>query len=65
VLMNDDYVIEQRLQALADLPWALSSKTVLAMSSEDLDILAATRHDADAYWKCLNSIVTRIEKGES
>ncbi len=60
MLMNDD-VVEQRLDALHRLPWSLSSRTVLDMTSEDLDILGACRHDENAYWKSLNAVVTRIE----
>jgi hypothetical protein len=61
MLMNDDYVVEQRLDALQRLPWPISSRTVLDMTSEDLDILAAVRHDDVAYWRVLNGIVSRIE----
>ncbi len=61
MLMNDDYVVEQRIDALQRLPWPIASQTVLDMISEDLDILAAVRHDDNAYWRVLNGIVSRIE----
>jgi hypothetical protein len=61
MLMDDDYVVEQRIDALQRLPWPIASRTVLDMTSEDLDILAAVRHDEAAYWRVLNSVVSRIE----
>jgi hypothetical protein len=65
MLMNDDYVVEQRIDALQRLPWPISSRTVLDMTSEDLDILAAVRHDDNAYWRVLNGIVSRIESART
>jgi hypothetical protein len=62
-VIKDEDITQQRLDALHGLPWALSSTTVLGMSAEDLDNLAARRHDEDAYWRLLNEIVTRIEGG--
>jgi hypothetical protein len=59
--MDDDYVVEQRIDALQRLPWPISSRTVLDMTSEDLDVLAAVRHDDNAYWRVLNGVVSRIE----
>jgi hypothetical protein len=61
MLMNDDYILEARIDALQRLPWPIASRTVLDMTSEDLDILAAVRHDEAAYWRVLNSVVSRIE----
>jgi hypothetical protein len=61
MLMNDDYILEARIDALQRLPWPIASQTVLDMTSEDLDILAAVRHDEAAYWRVLNSVVSRIE----
>ncbi len=65
MLMNDDYILEARIDALQRLPWPLSSQTVLDMTSEDLDILAAVRHDDNAYWRVLNGIVSRIENARA
>jgi hypothetical protein len=61
LVIRDGHITQQRLDALQGLPWALSWKTVLGMSEEDLDNLAARRYDQDAYWHALNEIVTRIE----
>jgi hypothetical protein len=65
MLMNDDYIVEQRIDALHALPWAISSRTILDMTSEDLDLLAAVGQGTDTYWRRLNSIVRRIEDARS
>jgi hypothetical protein len=65
MLMNDDYIVEQRIDALHALPWTISSRTILDMTSEDLDLLASVRRGSDTYWRRLNAIVTRIEDARS
>lgn len=59
--MRDIDILESRVQAMRELPWALSALTIIEMTAEDLDLLASA-YDTPEYWPLLNSIVTRIER---
>jgi hypothetical protein len=61
LIRDDPDILESRIQAVRELPWALSSLTILEMTDLDLDHLDMAA-DSPHYWSVLNAIVTRIER---
>jgi hypothetical protein len=60
-LISDQDILENRVQAMRELPWVIPALVILEMSDEDLDTLDAAA-DTDKYWTVLNAIVSRIER---
>jgi hypothetical protein len=60
-LIPDADIVENRVQAMRDVPWVIPALTVIEMTDEDLDHLDAAA-DTDRYWTVLNRIVARIER---
>jgi hypothetical protein len=54
-------ILENRVQAMIELPWIIPALTVISMTDEDLDLLDSA-YDTDRYWTVLNGIVSRIER---
>ena len=61
VLISDQDILENRVQAMRELPWVIPALTIIEMTDEDLDLLDAA-YDTAEYWRVLNRIVTRIER---
>jgi hypothetical protein len=61
LIPNQD-ILENRVQAMRELPWPIPALVVVEFTDEDLDLLDAAA-DTDRYWSVLNEIVTRIQKG--
>jgi len=61
VLIPDQHVLENRVQAMRELPWPIAALTIIEMSDEDLDNLDAA-YDSPEYWSTLKTIVTRIQE---
>jgi hypothetical protein len=59
-VIPDAEMVEARLRVVRELPWPIPAFVVVAMTDEDLDLLAAAS-DRNAYWHVLNTIVRRIE----
>jgi len=60
-LIPDQDILENRVQAMRELPWVIPALTIIEMTDEDLDLLDAA-YDTAEYWRVLNRIVTRIER---
>ena len=60
-MIPDQDILENRVQAMRELPWVIPALVVVSMTDEDLDNLDAGA-DTDRYWSELNRIVTRIER---
>ena len=60
-MIPDQDILESRVQAMRELPWVIPALTIIEMTDEDLDTLAAAA-DTDKYWTVLNAIVSRIER---
>jgi hypothetical protein len=60
-LIPDADIVENRVQAMRDVPWVIPALTVIEMTDEDLGHLDAAA-DTDRYWTVLNRIVARIER---
>jgi hypothetical protein len=60
-MIPDQDILENRVQALRELPWPIAALTIIEMTDEDLDNLDAAA-DTDRYWTVLNRIVARIER---
>jgi cell fate regulator YaaT (PSP1 superfamily) len=57
---RDPYILSRRVRQMHRLPWLIPASVVMRMTDEDLDSLdLAERTSRDAYWLCLNRIVTR------
>lgn len=61
VLIRDQDILENRVQAMRELPWVIPALVVIQISDEDLDLLDAA-YDTDKYWTLLNGIVRRIQE---
>jgi hypothetical protein len=61
MIWDAEDLLESRVQAVRDLPWALSALTIMQMTDLDLDHLDMAA-DTPGYWSVLNAIVTRIER---
>jgi hypothetical protein len=59
-VIPDQDILENRMQAMRELPWIIPALTIIEMTDEDLDNLDAAA-DTDRYWTVLNRIVSRIE----
>jgi hypothetical protein len=60
-VIPDQGILENRVQAVMELPWPIPALVIIEMTDEDLDNLDAAA-DTDKYWTVLNGIVARIEK---
>ena len=60
-MIPDLDILENRVQAMIELPWIIPALVVIEMSDEDLDLLDAA-YESPEYWSVLNRIVTRIER---
>jgi hypothetical protein len=60
-LIPDADILENRVQAMRELPWVIPALTIIEMTDEDLDRLDAA-FDTPEYWTVLNAIVSRIER---
>jgi hypothetical protein len=58
-VIPDQDILENRVQAMRELPWVIPALTIIEMTDEDLDRLDAA-FDTPKYWTVLNAIVTRI-----
>jgi hypothetical protein len=57
-------MLENRVQAMRELPWPIPALVVIEMSDEDLDRLDAA-YETREYWSTLNTIVRRIQEQEA
>jgi hypothetical protein len=64
VIWDAEGLLENRIQAVIELPWIIPALTIIEMTDEDLDNLGAAYEQPDEYWKVLNRIVWRIQKGD-
>lgn len=60
----DEDIVEARAQAMRELPWVIPALTIIEMTDEDLDNLDAAYEQPELYWRTLNRIVWRIQKGD-
>jgi hypothetical protein len=60
-VIPDQDILENRVQAMRELPWPIPALVVIQFSDEDLDLLDAA-YDTDKYWPLLNGIVRRIQE---
>ena len=60
-MIPDQDILENRVQAMREVPWPIPALVVVEFSDEDLDRLDAAV-DSPHYWTVLNSIVARIER---
>ena len=60
-MIPDQDILENRVQAMRELPWVIPALVVVSMTDEDLDNLDAAA-DSPEYWSVLHRIVTRIEE---
>jgi hypothetical protein len=63
-VIPDQDTLENRVQAMRELPWVIPALVVIQMTDEDLDLLDAA-YDSPEYWSVLNRIVTRLEREAS
>jgi len=63
-MIPDQDILENRVQAMRELPWVIPALTILEMTDEDLDLLDAA-YDKPEYWSTLNTIVRRIQEQEA
>jgi hypothetical protein len=63
-LIPDQDILENRVQAMRELPWVIPALVVIEMTDEDLDNLDAA-YETDSYWTVLNAIVRRIQGEEA
>jgi len=57
----DQDIVENRVQAMRELPWPIPALVVIEMTDEDLDLLDAA-YETREYWSTLNTIVKRIRE---
>jgi hypothetical protein len=63
-LISDQDILENRVQAMRELPWVIPALVIIEMTDEDLDLLDAA-YDKPEYWSTLNTIVRRIQEEEA
>jgi hypothetical protein len=63
-LIPDQDILENRVQAMRELPWVIPALVIIEMTDEDLDLLDAA-YDKPEYWSTLNTIVRRIQEEEA
>jgi hypothetical protein len=59
-LIPDQDVLENRVQAMRELPWVIPALVIVQFTDEDLDRLDAA-YDEPEYWRVLNAVVRRIQ----
>jgi hypothetical protein len=59
-VIPDQDILENREQAMRELPWVIPALTIMQLNDEDLDHLDAA-FDTPGYWPLLNTILRRIE----
>jgi hypothetical protein len=57
-------ILENRVQAMRELPWVIPAVVIVQFTDEDLDLLDAA-YETEEYWSVLNEVVTRIQRGET
>jgi hypothetical protein len=62
-VIPDADILENRVQAMRELPWVIPALVIIEMSDEDLDLLDAA-YETDEYWGVLNAVVRRIQERE-
>ncbi len=60
-MIPDQDILENRVQAMRELPWPIPALVIIEMTDEDLDLLDAA-YETREYWSTLNTIVTRIQE---
>lgn len=60
-MIPDQDILENRVQAMRELPWVIPALVIMQFTDEDLDLLDAA-YETGEYWTLLNTIVTRIER---
>jgi len=60
-MILDQDILENRVQAMRELPWVIPALVIVEMTDEDLDLLDAS-YETGEYWTVLNGIVSRIER---
>ena len=60
-MIPDQDILENRVQAVRELPWVIPALVIIEMTDEDLDLLDAA-YETDEYWSTLNTIVKRIQE---
>ena len=63
-MIPDQDILENRVQAMRELPWVIPALVIIEMTDEDLDLLDAA-YDKPEYWSTLNTIVRRIQEEEA
>ena len=63
-MIPDQDILENRVQAMRELPWPIPALVVIQFSDEDLDLLDAA-YETPEYWSTLNTIVRRIQDKEA
>jgi hypothetical protein len=64
ILDQDQDILENRVQAMRELPWVIPALLIIEMTDEDLDLLEAASEKSE-YWSTLNTIVRRIQDKEA
>jgi len=60
-VIPDQGILENRVQAMRELPWVIPALVIIEMTDENLDLLDAA-YEKPEYWTVLNGIVSRIER---
>ena len=60
-MIPDADILENRVQAMRELPWVIPALVIMQFTDEDLDLLDAA-YETGEYWAVLHSIVSRIER---
>ena len=64
VLIPDTDILENRVQAMRELPWPIPALVVIEFTDEDLDLLDEA-YEKPEYRSTLNTIVRRIQEKEA
>ena len=60
-MIPDQEILENRVQAMRELPWIIPALVIIEITDEELDLLDAA-YDKPEYWSTLNTIVKRIQE---
>lgn len=60
-MIPDQDILENRVQAMRELPWIIPALVIIEITDEELDLLDAA-YDKPEYWSTLNTIVKRIQE---
>ena len=60
-MIPDQDILENRVQAMRELPWIIPALVIIEMTDEELDLLDAA-YETPEYWSTLNTIVKRIQE---